>query len=215
MNDLFRHLGRLDPVDRFLNLGIDILDPEADPVEAQLADHLHPLGIGLAGIDLDRVIALVVVTQLEVTTGVVHQLAHLVVADKGRGAAAPVQLVDYPVTGIGFGTFREVAPRYMQAGSSKRFNRAHNDYVEVVSDGGVITGVLVLWLSAAFGMRAARRVRRHNGTLSASRLGLALGLASLCLHALVDFNHQIPANALLFVSMAAMLVTVPVGGRRS
>jgi len=122
---------------------------------------------------------------------------------------------DFPVAGTGFGTFREVAPRYTRAGSSRRFNRAHNDYAEVVSEGGVVTGILVAWLAVAFAIHAVRRVRRSNGAISASRLGLALGLASLCLHALVDFNHQIPANGLLFVSLAAMLVTVPEGARRS
>jgi hypothetical protein len=34
-------------------------------------------------------------------------------------------------------------------------------------------------------------------------VGAALGLGALTLHALVEFNHQIPANALLFVATAA------------
>ncbi len=70
--------------------------------------------------------------------------------------------------------------------------------------------LLVGWLMVGFGIRAVRRLRRHNGSLSVSRLGLALGLGALALHAIVDFNHQIPANALLFVALAALLVTVPV-----
>jgi hypothetical protein len=31
------------------------------------------------------------------------------------------------------------------------------------------------------------------------QIGLLIGLGSLAVHAAVDFNHQIPANALLFV----------------
>jgi len=116
---------------------------------------------------------------------------------------------DYPLTGAGFGAYREVSPRYSPAGSSKRFNRAHNDYAQLVAEGGWVAAILVGWLIVGFGRRALRRVRRSDGALSASRLGLALGLVALSLHALVDFNHQIPANALLFVAIAALLVTRP------
>ena len=37
-----------------------------------------------------------------------------------------------------------------------------------------------------------------------ARLGPALGLVALTVHAVVDFNHQMPANALLFVTVAAL-----------
>ena len=36
---------------------------------------------------------------------------------------------------------------------------------------------------------------------------LLLGLLALAVHALFDFNHQIPAYALLFVTIAAMAVS--------
>jgi hypothetical protein len=38
------------------------------------------------------------------------------------------------------------------------------------------------------------------------RLGLTLGLIALAVHETVDFNLQIPANALLFVVLAAIAV---------
>ena len=37
--------------------------------------------------------------------------------------------------------------------------------------------------------------------------GLLIGLACLFVHAVVDFNHQIPANALLFVAVAGMVIS--------
>ena len=132
---------------------------------------------------------------------------------EGRAAAwaATARIIgDFPLTGTGFGTYREVSTRYAPAGSPKRFVRAHNDYIEVVAEGGWVTASLIAWLTVGFGILASRRLWRNNGSLSVSRLGLALGLASLALHAVVDFNHQIPANALLFVALAALLVTSPV-----
>jgi len=35
-------------------------------------------------------------------------------------------------------------------------------------------------------------------------IGLLIGLATISVHALFDFNHQIPANGLLFTILAAM-----------
>ena len=131
---------------------------------------------------------------------------------EGRTAvwAATADLIgDFPITGAGFGSYSEVVSRYAPAGSANRFFRAHNDYLEVVAEGGWVAAGLIVWLVAGFGIRAARRLRRHRGSLSVSRLGLGLGLGSLAVHALVDFNHQIPANALLFVALAALLVTEP------
>ena len=44
----------LDPVDRLLHLGIEVLDADRDPVEAELAEEGDGLGVDLARIDLDR-----------------------------------------------------------------------------------------------------------------------------------------------------------------
>jgi O-antigen ligase len=124
--------------------------------------------------------------------------------------AATAEIIrDFPVAGTGFGSYGEVATRYSRAGSAKRFFRAHNDYLEVVAEGGWLAAVLIGWLTVGFGIRAVRRLRRRDGSLSVSRLGLALGLGALAVHAMVDFNHQIPANALLFVTLAALLVATP------
>ncbi len=127
--------------------------------------------------------------------------------ERGDIVRASLPIVnDFTLTGSGFGTFRELFPYYRPAGERGRFGRAHNDYLEVLVTGGAVAGVLVLWLLAAFWFHAIGFVRGSNSRLSLSRVGLALGVAALMLHALTDFNHQIPANALAFVAMCALLV---------
>jgi O-antigen ligase len=111
---------------------------------------------------------------------------------------------DYPLTGSGFGSFAEVYMSYAPAGSGTYWNQAHNDYIEVLLEGGLVAAGLTLWLAAGFARRAARRLLPIAGG-SPTRLGLALGALSLAVHAAVDFNHQIPANGLLFVMVCAML----------
>jgi O-antigen ligase len=107
---------------------------------------------------------------------------------------------DFPVFGVGFGAFRVAFPRYMPAGEGELWNQAHDDWAEVAVDGGLPALALVVWLTAAFWRRALRvRAGSAHRAFRLTRLGLLVGLGALTLHALVDFNHQIPANALLFV----------------
>ena len=86
----------LDAVHRLLHLGLEVLHPQAHAVEAQPPQQGHALGVRLPRVDLDGVLANLVVRQVEPAPGLVHQLAHLVLADEGRGAAAPVELIHPP-----------------------------------------------------------------------------------------------------------------------
>ncbi len=119
---------------------------------------------------------------------------------------------DFWLTGSGFGAFADVIPGYLPRGENERWMQLHNDYLEVYLAGGVVAIVLLGWLLAMFGSRVWRAVAsagRSERLLS--RLGLALGLVCLAVHEMVDFNLQIPANALLFVAACAMSVA-PVWG---
>ena len=117
-------------------------------------------------------------------------------------------VVDHPVFGIGFGAFRVVFPRYLSSGEADLWNQAHDDWAEMTVEGGLVALGCTLWLAVAFW----RRVRAvWSGASSRgfrlTLLGLLLGIGSLTLHALVDFNHQIPANALLFVVASALALS--------
>jgi len=113
----------------------------------------------------------------------------------------------FPVAGSGFGSFREVFGGYLPRGEFLVWQQAHNDYLELLIEGGLIAGVLVAWLTIAFWFRVLRRSAwMPSRNFDLEHLGLILAVASLSLHAFVDFNHQIPANALLFVSLSGFLV---------
>lgn len=121
--------------------------------------------------------------------------------------AAGGMLRDFLFTGSGFGSFRDVFPHYMPAGESARWAQLHNDYYEVLLEGGLVAAALLLWLLWGFGARVLRRRVWHGEPgFDPEALGLLLGLAALFVHASFDFNHQIPANALLFTTLAAMAV---------
>jgi O-antigen ligase len=128
---------------------------------------------------------------------------------EGRAAvwrASASMFTDFPVTGSGYGSFREVFPRYTPPGARLRFAQAHNDYLEVLLEGGLVGFALLAWLSIAYLTRVRRRMRRLGAGDRLVALGILVGVAALSVHAFFDFNHQMPANALLFVAMCALLV---------
>jgi hypothetical protein len=128
---------------------------------------------------------------------------------RGHAWSAALRLArDYPWAGSGFGALSEVLPAYTPPGETGVWAQLHNDYLELYVAGGLTAVVLASWLVVAFAHRVWRVSRRE-----ASRgrwlptLGMALGLVALAVHESVDFNLQIPANALLSVVIAAMLVS--------
>jgi len=128
---------------------------------------------------------------------------------RGLAWTAGLQLAeDYRWTGSGFGALGDVLPAYLPRGESGSWSEMHNDYLEIYVAGGAVAALLAAWLTAMFVWRVWRIARSEaaSGRLLPT-LGLILGLVALAVHESVDFNLQIPANALLFVVMAAMCVS--------
>ena len=107
--------------------------------------------------------------------------------------------------------FREYRPQSVQQSP----DRAHNDYLNLLTDWGVVGGAVVLAGMAVFGaglMRTWRSVRpaendfgRGLSNRFAFFLGACAGLLALVVHSGVDFNLHIPANAILGVTLLALL----------
>lgn len=113
---------------------------------------------------------------------------------------------DFPIVGSGYGTFGEVFERYTPPGADARFAQAHNDYLEVLLEGGFVGFALLSWLIVAYARRVRARIARLGVSPRVEALGILAGVLSLAIHAFFDFNHQMPANALLFVAFCAVLV---------
>jgi O-antigen ligase len=115
---------------------------------------------------------------------------------------------DHPWTGTGLGTLVTVYPQYASFYDGRIVEHAHNDYLELLSDAGVLGGLcgltfvgLLLWRSLA-GLQFAR-----GRSVRAIRAGAVAGCAGLLVHGLVDFNFHIPSNALIFLLLACIVTT--------
>jgi O-antigen ligase len=111
----------------------------------------------------------------------------------------------HPITGVGYGAFGTAYSAYTESDGSVRVNEAHNDYLQVLSDGGLIAGGLVLWFLIAVGRQVYRGLNADDPLRVALTLGAATGIVGLLVHSFFDFNLQLPAQALLFVLLVAVI----------
>lgn len=95
-------------------------------------------------------------------------------------------------------------------------DRAHNDYLNMLADWGSVGTALVVsaWVLLGVGVVQTWRSRRlapaDLGGKSTSNkyaflLGASLGLVAILAHSFVDFNMHIPANAIVAVTLMALL----------
>ena len=83
----------LDAIDRLLHLLLEVLHPETHTVKTDFTQQGDGVRFNFTRVDLDGVLAGIVVVQVEALAGFAHQRAHFVVADEGRCTAAPVELI--------------------------------------------------------------------------------------------------------------------------
>ncbi|MBZ0309359.1 MAG: O-antigen ligase family protein, partial [Anaerolineae bacterium] len=113
---------------------------------------------------------------------------------------------DHPVTGTGIGTFVWAFPRYRPDGIVSRYHYAHNDYLQMATETGLLIIPVMLWgiiVLLRKGMGGGPPGEHRLQKLM--RLGCGLGALALMLHGLVDFNFHIPANMLVFVGLNGLI----------
>ena len=116
---------------------------------------------------------------------------------------------DFPIVGTGLGTYFYAYPMYEKKYSGEMLEHAHNDYLELLAEGGIVAGGLMIVV--AFGALIwlfARWTRRNDHLVRGVGLGCLVGIASILIHSLTDFNLHITANAVLFVTLYALAMRV-------
>jgi O-antigen ligase len=111
----------------------------------------------------------------------------------------------HPILGVGLGAFETVYPIYGRGDGTFVIQFAHNDYLQVLSDGGIVGGAIALWFIIVIARAVMQVTRSADPFLRALGLGSAAGVFALLVHSLFDFNLQIPSNALLFLLLAAIV----------
>jgi O-antigen ligase len=110
----------------------------------------------------------------------------------------------HPLLGTGLGAFGVIYTRFDTRNGLFRLEQAHNDYLQVLSDGGIIGAALALAFVALLFYKAFVRA----GSRDDFRRGVALaslgGCFAVLVHSFFDFTLHTTSNALLFLILAAL-----------
>lgn len=114
---------------------------------------------------------------------------------------------DYPLTGIGVGSFQSVYPGYASKEIHLFLEHAHNDYAQFAAEFGV-AGFVLLGLIVLLALKSSLTAlfKRRDPFMRGMGFGATMGIIAILIHSAVDFNLQIPANAALFMVLLALAV---------
>lgn len=107
-----------------------------------------------------------------------------------------IYIKDHPIFGTGGGSYKDVYPSYKGIDVNGYYQHAHNDYLQILGEYGVI-GATMFALLVLLSLRFAfMSLKRHEEPLfQATGFAVLMTIFALLMHSLVDFNLQIMANA--------------------
>lgn len=115
-----------------------------------------------------------------------------------------------PVLGWGLGSFPVVSPRFRSFYTNFFVNEAHNDYLQLLCEMGLLGFGMMVWFLIVLYRRALRKIGNWMSDVSgAVTLACILGVTGILVHSLLDFNLQIPANAALFYVLCTTAAAPP------
>ena len=128
-------------------------------------------------------------------------------------SAAAQMARDFPVSGTGLNTFGVASLYYQTSFTGVHVREAHNDYVQLAAEGGLLLGIPIVAAMATLIAAARRRLAIDQGSIWWVRIGAVTGLLAIAGQSLVEFSLQIPGNAALFAVLCA--IALHDSGRRA
>jgi O-antigen ligase len=115
-----------------------------------------------------------------------------------------------PVLGWGLGTFPIVYPEFRSFYTTFFVNQAHNDYLQLLSEMGLLGFGTMIWFLIVLYRRAIPKIGNWTSEVSAAvTLACTLGITGIMVHSLLDFNLQVPANAALYYVICTIAAAPP------
>jgi O-antigen ligase len=114
--------------------------------------------------------------------------------------------LDFPFFGTGLGTFAHIAAGYKTIPTQVKFIYAHNDYLQLLSEVGIIGfGIIFIFFALYFKVLLKMWIQRRDVQVTGLVTGGIAAIWAMLLYSFLDFNLHIPANALLFFIIMALI----------
>jgi putative inorganic carbon (HCO3(-)) transporter len=111
----------------------------------------------------------------------------------------------FPLTGTGLNTYGVATLFYQQFDLAQYYAQAHNDYLQLAAEGGLLLLLPAGACLVAFVAAVRQRFKEDTGSSSYwVRVGAVTGLAAIALQETVEFSLQMPGNAALFAVLCGI-----------
>ncbi len=109
-----------------------------------------------------------------------------------------------PMLGAGLGAFGRAYTQYDTSSGVARLEQAHNDYLQLLADTGIVGGVLGAFFLVVLFRTGWRRIQSADPFRRGVALGALAGCFAILVHSFFEFALQTTADALLFLMLAAL-----------
>jgi len=113
---------------------------------------------------------------------------------------------DFPLLGTGAGTFADAMFVYQQTAREVLFNNAHDEYLQLQTEGGIVLLIVSLAGIALMAKAARARIAGDVGAHRYLRVGACAGLTGIAIQSIWEAGLRAPANLLLVAIVAAIAV---------
>lgn len=112
-----------------------------------------------------------------------------------------------PILGTGLDSFGAAFTKFDTQSGSFRIEQAHNDYLQILSDGGLVGFAIVLAFVVLLVWKALERIRtEENDLIRTTVIGCLAGCVGILVHSLVDFPLRTAGNAFFFLLVIAVMM---------
>jgi len=112
----------------------------------------------------------------------------------------------FPLFGTGQGTFADAMFVYQQTARHVLFNQAHNEYLQLAAEGGVLMLAMVVAGLVLLARAAKLRLAGDDGSHRFVRIGACAGLAAVGVQSIWETGLRAPANLLLAAILAGLAI---------
>jgi O-antigen ligase len=119
--------------------------------------------------------------------------------------------LDYPILGAGLDAFGVAFTRYDTESGAYRVEEAHNDYLQILADAGILGFICVAAFVYLFFKKAASTIETaENDFRKSAARGALAGCFGILIHSFFDFPLRTPSNAFFFLVLVTIAtVSIP------